>query len=341
MSIYQNYMSGLTVLAEQRPGSTGKVAIYIVLLLIVMIAAVLWVTPWIQTSFGLGIVSTLQPQDRNQAITALVPGVIKQWHVKEGERVKKGQAIVTLADLDPALISRLQAEQDAIQRQYEALIIARDAAQLDLTRKQTLLDQGLSSAGERDQAQIKLQEVMSKIADVEAKFNQVKTKFARQSTQTKTAPSDGIITRLYAGSLSTAVNPGDILASFIPDNVQRTVMVDVNGLDGPLIKPGRKVRLQFEGWPVFQFSGWPSVAIGTFGGVVVFVEPVADERGRFRVWIEPDESDIPWPDANRVRLGSRAKAWVLLEEVRLGYEVWRQLNNFPPEVPVEQFGNEK
>jgi hypothetical protein len=106
--------------------------------------------------------------------------------------------------------------------------------------------------------------------------------------------------------------------------------VTVRGLDAPLVKPGAKARLQFEGWPVFQFSGWPGSAIGTFGGEVVYVEPVANPTGDFNVWIKPDESDIPWPTESSARLGSRVKAWVLLEEVRLGYEMWRQLNNFPP-----------
>jgi hypothetical protein len=108
------------------------------------------------------------------------------------------------------------------------------------------------------------------------------------------------------------------------------VVIEVNGLDAPLIQPGRKVRLQFEGWPVFQFSGWPSQAIGTFGGVVDFVEPVANANGRFNVWVKQDPADIDWPNSDFVRLGSNAKGWVLLEEVKLGYELWRQLNNFPP-----------
>jgi hypothetical protein len=48
------------------------------------------------------------------------------------------------------------------------------------------------------------------------------------------------------------------------------------------------------------------------------------------VWIKPDQAEPPWPDERFVRFGSRARAWVLLEEVKLGYELWRQLNNFPP-----------
>jgi hypothetical protein len=34
-----------------------------------------------------------------------------------------------------------------------------------------------------------------------------------------------------------------------------------------------------------------------------------------------------------VRFGSKARAWVLLDEVSVGYELWRQMNNFPPNFP--------
>ncbi|MFM9068837.1 MAG: hemolysin D, partial [Planctomycetota bacterium] len=35
------------------------------------------------------------------------------------------------------------------------------------------------------------------------------------------------------------------------------------------------------------------------------------------------------PEAKLLRQGVRANGWVLLNEVSLGYEIWRQLNGFP------------
>ena len=52
------------------------------------------------------------------------------------------------------------------------------------------------------------------------------------------------------------------------------------GNDAPLITPGRKVRLQFEGWPAVQFAGWPSVAVGTFGGIVGVVDAYRGAEAR-------------------------------------------------------------
>ena len=40
-----------------------------------------------------------------------------------------------------------------------------------------------------------------------------------------------------------------------------------------------------------------------------------------------------WPQDRYLRLGSQARAWVQLSTVKLGYEIWRKLNRFPPRPP--------
>jgi hypothetical protein len=89
------------------------------------------------------------------------------------------------------------------------------------------------------------------------------------------------------------------------------------------------VRIQFEGWPAVQFSGWPSVAVGTFEGKVALVDAADDGEGRFRILVLPSP-DARWPETRYLRQGVRAVGWVLLEEVSLGYELWRTFNGFPP-----------
>ena len=46
--------------------------------------------------------------------------------------------------------------------------------------------------------------------------------------------------------------------------------------------------------------------------------------------ILPDPNDLPWPGERFIRQGVRANGWVLLNRVRLGYELWRIFNGFPP-----------
>lgn len=336
MSIYSEYMSHMRTLETLRPPGTGRVAVFILLMIVSVVGLGLWFTPWVQTAQGLGVVSTLDAQNRTQAISALVPGQIKQWHVQEGQQVKEGDPIVTLVDQDESLLVRLQAELEAKVQERNAGQSALQTAEQDLLRRRDLLEQGIVSQRDLEQAQLRVDDLRAKLASVQAELNRAEVNLARQSTQTKKAPQDGVIVRLHSAGLATFVSPGDVLATFIPDEVERAVLLEVNGLDAPLVQSGRKVRLQFDGWPVFQFSGWPSTAVGTFGGVVTFVEPIATERGRFRVWIVQDPDDKPWPKNHYVRLGSQARGWVLLEEVQLGYEIWRQLNNFPPNYPTPE-----
>jgi hypothetical protein len=77
--------------------------------------------------------------------------------------------------------------------------------------------------------------------------------------------------------------------------------------------------------------GWPSVAIGTFGGKVRVVDPADDGLGRFRIIVEQDKNP-PWPDARYLRQGVRVVGWVLLDEVSLGWELWRRFNGFPLQI---------
>ncbi|MEM1104164.1 MAG: HlyD family secretion protein, partial [Pseudomonadota bacterium] len=173
-----------------------------------------------------------------------------------------------------------------------------------------------------------------RVAEAAAELNRINVNISRQSVQIVRAPRDGMILRVNAGDAATFVSAGQVVASFVPENVDRAVELFIDGRDVALVRSGAKVRLQFEGFPTVQFSGWPSVAVGTFGGEVVAVDPSASAAGRFRVLVTEDKSDPhPWPDPSYVRFGSSARGWILLETVSAGFEVWRQLNNFPPQFP--------
>lgn len=158
----------------------------------------------------------------------------------------------------------------------------------------------------------------------------IETRLARQSTQSIRAPRDGVILRLLAQPGSELLKAGEPVAILIPDTREAVVELWVDGNDMPLLSQGDPVRLQFEGWPAIQFVGWPSVAVGTFGGRVTLLDATDDGTGRFRVLVSPDEKDEAWPDSRYLRQGVRTNGWVLLREVKLGFELWRRFNGFPP-----------
>jgi len=163
---------------------------------------------------------------------------------------------------------------------------------------------------------------------------------ARQSTQRIHAPRAGTLLRVMAQQGAEFVKVGDPLAVLVPDTDAIAVELRVAGRDAPLISPGRHVRLQFEGWPAIQFAGWPSVAVGTFGGTVAFVDAADDGLGAFRLVVVPDQGES-WPEGRFLRQGVRANGWILLDKVRLGFELWRQFNGFPPSVATEKKASDK
>ena len=288
--------------------------------------------PWVQTTSGPGVVTALNPNDRLQEINALVSGRIDEWYVRDGAHVSVGDPIVKIVDNDPLLLERLEVEHAQLNARLDAAVAARDTADLDLTRTRQLFEQGLASRREFEQARIRVEERRASVAEAAAAISRLDVNISRQSVQTVRAPRDGVILRVNAGDAATFINSGQVVATFVPDNVERAIELYIDGRDIALVQPGDRVRLQFEGWPAVQFSGWPSVAVGTFGGLVVAVDASAAVDGRFRILAVEDPNDPnPWPDANYVRFGAKVRGWVLLNRVTVGYELWRQLNNFPPD----------
>lgn len=232
-------------------------------------------------------------------------------------------------------------------RQYEVAERDLEQAGAAVNRAEADIQGALAdlSASEQDRARIGA-DTQAKIESVEASLNdargqaedtraslaKIEVQLSRQRSQLVTAPRKGTVFRLVANEGGEIVKAGDPLLTLVPETMDRAVEIWVDGNDAPLIREGTPVRLQFEGWPAVQFVGWPSVAVGTFGGKVALLDATDDGKGKFRLLVVPDESDQEWPDARFLRQGVRAKGWILLNQVALGYEIWRQLNGFPPAV---------
>ncbi len=180
-----------------------------------------------------------------------------------------------------------------------------------------------------------LNDAKTQLEDARRRKLQIERDISRMDARIITAPRDGTVFRLTAAERGQIVQAGRTLMMLVPEGGETAVELWVDGNDFPLLREGRHVRLQFEGWPAVQFVGWPSVAVGTFGGIVTLIDPTDDGKGRFRVLVVQDPKDQPWPEANYLRQGVRAKGWVLLDVVPLGWEIWRQLNGFPPTVNPE------
>lgn len=210
------------------------------------------------------------------------------------------------------------------------------AAGHDLEAKRAYLSEvKAKTQAELEKARAEVQKATGKVAECQKEVQDLEVKIRRQQNQDVLAPRDGTILRLLVNEGSEQVKEGDSIATLVPDAAELAVELWVDGNDAPLVHPGDSVRLQFEGWPAVQFAGWPSVAVGSFGGRVALVDSADNGKGKFRVLIR-QEPGVEWPSSHYLRQGVRAKGWVLLREVRLGYELWRRLNGFPQVVADEE-----
>ena len=156
------------------------------------------------------------------------------------------------------------------------------------------------------------------------------------------APQSGTVVKAMQSGVGETIKEGDAVCTIMPAASDVAVEMYIKAMDVPLLSRGREVRIQFDGWPSLMVSGWPSVSVGTFGGTVEVIDYINSKPGEFRILVVPKKGDDPWP--KQLRVGSGTKGWAMLDDVPVWYELWRQLNGFPPslyEEPLEDVINKK
>ncbi|MEW4924811.1 biotin/lipoyl-binding protein [Algibacter sp. 2305UL17-15] len=199
-------------------------------------------------------------------------------------------------------------------------------AQLELSRTNAVFTDKISKA------QSDMFTAQSSGFDTKAqvsKLENASTNYKRRSDLLYvTAPQSGYINKVLTGGIGVTFKEGAELVGIMPAQYDLAVETFVRPIDLPLLHKGEKVRVQFDGWPAIVFSGWPNVSYGTYGAKVVAIERFISDNGKYRVLLAPDETDHEWPEA--IRVGSGAKTIALLEDVPIWFELWRQINSFPP-----------
>lgn len=179
---------------------------------------------------------------------------------------------------------------------------------------------------------------LAAISDGQSEISKIVNKQAsvdiRRNMYVVRAPQDGFVVKALKAGIGETLKETESICTLQPTNPDLAVELYVNAMDVPLIQQGRIARLEFEGWPAIQFSGWPSVSVGTFAGKVKVIDMVDSKNGQYRLLVTPDSGN--WP--KQLRVGSGVYGWIMLDDVPVWYELWRQLNAFPPslkEAPEE------
>lgn len=143
------------------------------------------------------------------------------------------------------------------------------------------------------------------------------------------APQDGQIIKAKKSGINEIVKEGEMIVEMVPTKIDHAIELFIEPMDLILIQKGQKTRMIFDGFPAIVFSGWPDNTYGTFGGVVSMVENNRNENGKFRILVIPDSEQKSWP--KELKTGTGAKGFALLNTVPIWYELWRQINGFPPD----------
>lgn len=174
---------------------------------------------------------------------------------------------------------------------------------------------------------------LSNAAGTEAELSKLQNLYANYDARNQLyylrAPQSGQVIQARKAGIGEMVKEGEMIVQIVPDKVQYAVEMYVDPMDLPLVSIGQKVRFVFDGFPAIVFSGWPENSYGTFGGTVAAVETEVSKNGKFRALVVEDSTDKPWP--KQLRIGGGANAIALLKDVRIYYELWRNINGFPPE----------
>ncbi|WDF62322.1 HlyD family secretion protein [Flavobacterium sp. KACC 22763] len=168
--------------------------------------------------------------------------------------------------------------------------------------------------------------------DTEAQVNKLENQYTnyrlRNGLYYITAPQSGYVNRALLAGLGETIKEGTPVVSIMPSKYDIAVETYVDPIDLPLVHKGAKVRVWFDGWPRIVFSGWPGLSYGTYGGKVVAIENFISPNGKYRILVSPDGEDRHWP--KELSIGAGAQSIALLETVSVWYEIWRNLNGFPP-----------
>ena len=240
----------------------------------------------------------------------------------------ESEGLKAITDLEAKRL-KLQETQAKLISQENKLLAAKNEvinARVEINRVQNEYTNKLSKA-ESD-----MFTAQSSQFDSEAQVTKLENEFTNYSIRNEMyyirAPQNGFINKALQAGIGETFKEGVGLVGIMPADIDMAVETFVRPLDLPLMHLGEKVRVQFDGWPAIVFSGWPNVSYGTYGGVVVAIETFISDNGKYRILLAPDPEDHEWPA--ELRAGSGADTIALLEDVPIWYEIWRQLNGFPP-----------
>lgn len=237
---------------------------------------------------------------------------------------------------DSGLVSAVQLEQR--NQNYQNAVAKKMSTQIKFVNtkielqqvRQEYAEKIFKTESERAAAQSELATTGGEIAKLK---NQYANYNIRSGQYFLRASQDGQVVNARKSGINEIIKEGDKLVDIVPDSAQHAVELYVRPVDLPLLSKGRRVRFMFDGFPAIVFSGWPQASYGMFDGEVMAIQSNISSNGKFRILIKEVEGQKPWP--KELTFGTGASAIILLKDVPIWYEIWRNINGFPQDYYIE------
>ena len=221
-----------------------------------------------------------------------------------------------------ALAKKTSAENKLAQTQQE--IAAQNIEQNAIIQEYT--EKLSKTEGDRFQS---MGQVAGSTGDIAKLENQVATYKVRKGLYYILATQDGQITQLTKAGIGEIVKDAETIGIIVPKKIDYIAEIYVKPVDLPLIRENQKVMLTFDGFPAIVFSGWPNSSYGTFSGKIIAIENSISENGLFKAIVAEDKTQKRWPP--NMKIGTGASGIAILNDVPIWYEIWRNINGFPPD----------
>ena len=254
-----------------------------------------------------------------------------QVAVQQLSRAKEmyARGIITLVEFEKRsqqsnkALAVLTEKQQKFQNSKQDVIIC--SIEMNSTR-QDAADKIFKARGEIASAQ---SEIASTSGDLSKNRNQLSNYEIRGSQRWLIAPQNGQLVKAKKSGINEMVKEGDMIAEIVPTTFNYAAELFISPMDLVLVNKGQRVTLIFDGFPAMVFSGWPAASYGIFVGEVAAVETNLSENGKFRVLVTQNSTERQWPA--ELKIGTGVQGFALLKNVSIWYELWRQINGFPPE----------
>ncbi|SDI20461.1 Multidrug resistance efflux pump [Chryseobacterium taeanense] len=240
---------------------------------------------------------------------------------------------------DEGLVSLTQFQQRSIS--YQNALAKKTATENKLAQtRQEIVNVGIEQSttiqdyneklskteGDRFQSMGQIEGSDGDIAKLE---NQVANYRARQGLYFVIASQDGQLVQINKAGIGEILKDGESIGVIVPEKVDYAVEIYIKPVDLPLIKEGQRVMCIFDGFPAIVFSGWPNSSYGTFAGKVIAVENNISANGMFKALVIQDKNEKQWPP--KIKMGTGVQGIAILNDVPVWYELWRNINGFPPD----------